>query len=100
MKIKPEDYEKIKAAAMTVIEKNPDAEQRYQGQGLSPKRLRWDILYASRIKIGDGIGMEGDVNVYGYANDEHIDTALRSIMKGAGLEWAAQPDQKTASPKM
>jgi len=99
VKINPEDYAKIKTAAMSVIEKNPDVEQRYKDQGLTPMRLRWDILYASRIKLGDGVGMQGDVNVYAYANDDHIDTALRSVMKEAGLKWAAQLNLKTTSPK-
>lgn len=43
------------------------------------KRLRWDILYAG-IKsswVSD--------NLYTYANDDHIDTALRQIMKELGV---------------
>lgn len=42
-------------------------------------RYRWDLLYASGLKIGDGVGMEG-LPLYGYLNDDHIDTALRSIV--------------------
>jgi hypothetical protein len=39
------------------------------------KRLRWDLLYLSGLSkwICD--------NLYTYLNDEHIDTALRAIMK-------------------
>jgi hypothetical protein len=39
------------------------------------KRLRWDVLYLSGLSkwICD--------NLYSYLNDEHIDTALRAIMK-------------------
>jgi hypothetical protein len=44
------------------------------------KRYRWDLLYASRIKIGDGIGSRGDIDLYAYMDDSHIDTALRSIV--------------------
>jgi hypothetical protein len=44
------------------------------------KRYRWDLLYASRCKIGDGVGSQGDVNLYAYMDDSHIDTALRSIV--------------------
>lgn len=43
-------------------------------------RYRWDVLYASQIKIGDGVGIQGDLNLYSYLNDTHIDTALRSIV--------------------
>lgn len=38
------------------------------------KRLRWDMLWAANIT--PWITM----NVYPYANDRHIDTALRRIM--------------------
>jgi len=41
------------------------------------KRFRWDLLYASKIVIGDGVGIIGDVNLYQYMNDSHIDTALK-----------------------
>lgn len=43
-------------------------------------RYRWDLVYASGIKIGDGRGMPGDLNLYAYLNDKHIDAALRSIV--------------------
>lgn len=99
MKIKPEDYEKIKAAVQHVLDKRPDAMQVYIDAGKTAMRFRWDVLYASGLKIGDGIGIKGDVNVYGYANDDHIDTALRTIMKEAGLEWAAEHVEKRAAPR-
>lgn len=41
------------------------------------KRFRWDLLHASGVKIGDGIGIQGDINLYSYMHDEHIDTALK-----------------------
>ena len=41
------------------------------------ERFRWDLLNASKIKIGDGKGMSGDVPLYGYMNDNQIDTALK-----------------------
>lgn len=44
------------------------------------KRYRWDLLYVSGIKIGDGVGMQGDVNLYAYMTDAHIDTALRNLI--------------------
>ena len=39
------------------------------------KRLRWDVLYLSGLSywICD--------NLYSYLSDDHIDTALRAIMK-------------------
>jgi len=44
------------------------------------KRLRWDALYAAKL-----MPWVCDV-LYDYLNDDHIDTALKSIMKGMNLE--------------
>ncbi|CAN7647212.1 hypothetical protein LJR129_005036 [Acidovorax sp. LjRoot129] len=43
-------------------------------------RYRWDLLYMSRLRIGDGAGMDGDLNLYSYLDDTHIDSALRSFI--------------------
>jgi hypothetical protein len=50
------------------------------------KRLRWDLLHASRLRIGDGKGMSGDIALYAYMDDTHIDTALRQYMADRGLD--------------
>lgn len=39
------------------------------------KRIRWDMLYAANLS--DFISTE----IYSYANDDHVDTVLRRIMK-------------------
>ena len=39
------------------------------------KRLRWDLFYASKLAPWSCD------NVYPYANDDHVDTALRAIQK-------------------
>jgi hypothetical protein len=44
------------------------------------KRYRWDLLWASGLKIGDGVGVPGDLNLYAYLNDDHIDSALRQLV--------------------
>lgn len=43
------------------------------------KRLRWDCLYAAGLTpfICD--------NLYSYLNDDHIDTALKNIIKELGI---------------
>lgn len=41
------------------------------------KRYRWDLLWLSGLKIGDGAGVKGDLDLYSYMEDGHIDTALR-----------------------
>ena len=89
MKIKSDDYEKLKAAVTGVLEEHGDYTDAYKGGGLSPMRFRWDLLWTSKLRIGDGAGAPGDVDIYAYANDAHIDTALRQIMREAGIDWAA-----------
>lgn len=44
------------------------------------RRYRWDLLYFSKLKIGDGVGIKGDLDLYAYMNDTHIDTALKSFI--------------------
>jgi len=86
MKIKPADLQVLRAAIEPLD--TPTNRQAYRS-GAFPradrckdvnKRYRWDLLYASRIKIGDGAGSHGDVDLYAYMDDSHIDTALRSIV--------------------
>ncbi len=76
MKIKPEHY----AALKTAIESVGTDNIKQHATIVSDKRLRWDCLYASKLKIGDGAGMSG-LPLYSYMDDTHIDTALRHIMK-------------------
>lgn len=49
--------------------------QDYLKLGLSEKRWRWDCLWAA------GISQWVSDNIYPYANDEHIDSALKRILK-------------------
>lgn len=90
MKITKEDFEKLRAAISPLD--TPQERERYL-LGKIPradsvkdldKRYRWDLLYRSGLKIGDGVGVNGDINLYAYLNDEHIDTALRSIVPPLG----------------
>lgn len=77
MKIKPEHYKVMRdeiAKLVPKFEKHRSylkTDNRVQD---IDKRMRWDALWAT--------GLNGWLcqNVYLYANDEHIDTALRSIM--------------------
>ncbi len=86
MKIKPEHYAYIKRAieCATVDKPMDELEARYRTQNLTSKRFRWDCTYAAKLStwLCD--------NVYTYADDTHIDTALRSVMRDMGHNWAAQ----------
>ena len=43
-------------------------------------RFRWDLFSFSGIRLGDGKGMSGDIDLYAYMNDLHIDTALKAYV--------------------
>ena len=72
MKITTEHLDYMRAA----IAPHDTAERRatYKAGGLSDRRYRWDLSYAA------GLSSWMASTVYQYANDEHIDTALRSIV--------------------
>jgi len=81
LKITPEDYAILESAVNVTIARTGLSLDNYTSLGLTAKRFRWDMLEQSGIKIGDGINIDGDVNIYAYANKTHIDTALRKITK-------------------
>lgn len=43
-------------------------------------RYRWDLLHATGLKLGDGVGVRGDLDLYAYLDDDHIDSALRDLV--------------------
>jgi hypothetical protein len=81
LKIIPEDYAILDSAIKCAIARTGLSLDNYTSLGLTAKRYRWDMLEKSGIKIGDGVNIFGDVNIYAYANKKHIDTALRKITK-------------------
>ena len=85
MKMKAEHLSILKRGIDRVLEANPNAVERYK-RGDFPRsekvkdlqrRFCFDLFYASGIRIGDGIGINGDI--IGNYNDEHIYTALKRI---------------------
>lgn len=72
MKIKPEHVEYMRAAITAAATTAPDL-QAYLARGLTEKRWRWDL--SCRAGLTPWICR----TIYPYANDEHIDTALRHI---------------------
>ena len=82
MKITPEHYDYMLAAITPLTGKLKAFQEKAKADpnfNQSAMRLRWDALWAS------GISAWLSVNVYPYANDDHIDTALRSIFKEIGI---------------
>lgn len=81
MKITAADYAVLETAIKDTIARTGLSLDNYTSLGLTAKRYRWDLLEQSAIKIGDGLTINGDVNIYAYANKTHLDTALRKITK-------------------
>jgi len=79
MKINNEDFSSLKTAILGVIGNRNAVELAagYKAQGLSDKRFRWDLLWAVPNIVRQPIFDR----MYKYAHDEHIDTALRRIVK-------------------
>ncbi len=82
MKIKPHHY----AALKKCMEANMDEASKHRefivNEGKAKdvdKRLRWDLLWAIPRDVRTPLLDE----IYQYANDTNIDTALRSIMARA-----------------
>lgn len=83
MKISPEHLEHMEKEINKVRAANPDSEQYYRSQELTPKRYRWDCMYAAGLSrwVCDELYPIG-------VNDTHIDTALRSIFNhGKDQGW-------------
>lgn len=78
MKIRPDHLASIRNAIKPLD--TAFHRSRYAAAGLSDRRYRWDLLHHSGLKIGDGKGM-GGLPLYGYLNDDHIDTALRHLVQ-------------------
>jgi hypothetical protein len=72
MKVTPEHVSHMKA--MIVGHDVVSLREAYKAAGLTDKRYRWDLSYRAGLTpwICD--------NIYSYADDTHLDTALRSIV--------------------
>lgn len=85
MKIKESDYNTLKAAAQKVQKNSPEiTPETYKTNKVGKdtnKRFRWD-LYWSALKNLRGTNQNEFVSrIYKYADDSHIDTALKKIVK-------------------
>jgi hypothetical protein len=81
MKIKPEHYRHMQIAMCAAQALQPEATRAaYEAKGLSAKRHRWDLSYAAGLSSWIGN------NVYTYADDTHLDTAFRSIVKDMEIQ--------------
>lgn len=86
MKIKPEHYQQLRSGILTLVAEKPDAirahfqaiERDARVQDVDTRK-RWDLLNAANL--GELLCRE----IYAYATDTHVDTALRAIMREVEL---------------
>lgn len=74
MKIKPEDYKELETRINNFVETNIEAcKQHFNSHNIT--RVSWDFAHAAGCTpfICD--------TLYKYLNDEHINTALKAIVK-------------------
>lgn len=71
-KIKGDHLEHMRAAI--IDHDTPELRAAYKEHGFTDKRYRWDLSYRA------GLTPWICANIYSYADDTHIDTALRSIV--------------------
>jgi hypothetical protein len=76
MKIKPEHVAHMRAAIVPILPSIPSEATLRNDPRVkdAAKRRRWDALYAA------GLSRWVSDNIYSYADDTHIDTALRAIV--------------------
>lgn len=93
LKIKPEDRKKLELYLDNYVnkvgrEKLAEYKERLKSDSKVKdieERFRWDLLYNSGIRIGDGKGMSGDIELYSYMNDNHIDSVLKDYVRKNNL---------------
>lgn len=78
MKITPHHYTALKNAIASLDREQVLAHKALELGNDKEKRFRWDLLFASK---------QSDIvsNIYKYANDSHLDTALRKIVAELSL---------------
>ena len=85
MKFTVEHLSILKAGIDRVLINNPNAPELYEAGHFArsekvkdlQKRFCFALFYASHIKIGDGIGTQGDI--IGNYTDIHLYTALKQV---------------------
>lgn len=97
MKIKPEHFAQMKDAIAGIPAEKVAAHRQFilnEGKAKDVEmRLRWDLLHSA---LGSRWICD---NLYPYANDDHIDTALRNIVAAFHPKAESEPELQ-ASPRL
>ena len=78
MKITPEHYRTLSHAIYRSQQGLETLDEYVNQHGLTAKRWRWDLLWRAK-RVGYLPDRFIEDTLYSYANDDHIDTALRHI---------------------
>ncbi len=78
MKITPDHFRTLSHAIYRARQGAETLDEYVNQHGLSAKRWRWDLLWRAK-RVGYLPERFVEDNLYSYANDDHIDTALRRI---------------------
>lgn len=76
MKIKPKDLASLRGMIHPVMEQIPVASYRAAHPGFSGKQIRWDYFHLVGQPALDFLCN----TLYRYMNDDHVDTALKTII--------------------
>lgn len=85
MKITPEHYAALKRMLSQYSHDNREALIAHKALKLGKdpeKRFRWDLFYCARRVSPDRIAIADTIQ---YLNSDHLDTALRRIVRELGL---------------
>ena len=84
MKIRGQDF----AELLDMVRESPvyDQQDQYRAAGMSDKRHRWDCLWSVPVQVRQ----PWFDRVYKFANDDHIDTALRKIQSNSAEYLASR----------
>jgi hypothetical protein len=78
VKITPEHYQRLCRAIYRSQQGMETLDEYVSQHGLTAKRWRWDLLWRAK-RVGYLPERFIEDTLYSYANDDHIDTALRRI---------------------
>lgn len=74
MKMRHDDFEQLRSGIKAVMDDYPESRGNYIKAGRTDRRWRWDLFHAACDRK-----LVNSYSLYCYLNDDHIDTALRSI---------------------
>ncbi len=81
MKVSQEQYEHIRDAVSGVVSKNgPEKIAAFRATQTTERQFRWNLLWAAGISAW----IASELQDHG-VKDDHIDTALRKVMKELAL---------------